>query len=315
MSERYKIIIVTVLICTMGLVLFAAVRKPKPAPTPDTTEKTPEPTITTPEPVTPTYQILPVFKMEDVLKVEEEQRWDGTMTIKTDDKVLSYPYYKQFTQQYTEKLFLITPDQLNFKSERYYHTSIIKSNMPDEGKKTQSTSLEGKTLSLETKNYQIVSHEKIAPKEVVVIKDDYFYLNALNWFYSCLPNAEDSLEIGASYPLKSKDLAKIIFKEHFNEKFCTITGSGVLEEVTQSPSPSVMTARVLINLKIKQMKEDTKFNVELIGLCKISKGKTQSIELELSGPFTIIQPTFSHEGKKISSSTEGTLRIKSKISQ
>ena len=298
-----------------------------PPPAPSETAPTPTP-ITTPETITPTYHILPIFKMNDALNVEEEQRWDGTMMLRSEDSNPSnsessgrtsktYPFYKQCFHNYVEKINLITDDQLSFKSERYYSLSSIKSNMPDTGQTLTRTSLEEKTLALECKNYQVFSCEKLAPKEATIIKDDYSYVNSFNWIYSLLPDAEITLAVGASYPIKNKELGRIIFREHFNEKSCVISGNGVLEEIDKT------TARLLITIKIKQTQTDnTVLTADLIGFCKTSTSLTGQVgqvnsepvlDLEISGPFNITQPAFTSEEKKLSPSVDGVLKIKSKI--
>ncbi|MFH1232096.1 MAG: hypothetical protein V1709_11450 [Planctomycetota bacterium] len=298
-----------------------------PQTTPAPSETTPKPEPTTPQEIKPllgsisqTYHVLPIFKMSDVLNVEEEQKWDGTMTVRGEDMNKTYSFYKQFLQNYTEKISLITDDQLNFKSERYYSLSRIKSNMPDTGRTLIKTSLEGKTIALECKNYQIFSCEKLAPKEATIIGDDYSYVNSFNWIYFLLPEAGTTLAVGASYPIKQKELGRIIFKEHFNEKSCVISGNGVLEEVTNPPDlgqagvKTDKTARLLITLKITQTKTDnTIFTADLIGFCKISVNSEPALDLEISGPFNITQTNLTSEDKKISSSADGVLKIKSRI--
>ncbi|MEW6027403.1 MAG: hypothetical protein AB1599_08945, partial [Planctomycetota bacterium] len=240
-----------------------------------------------------------------------EQKWDGTVVVKTDDKPQSYPYSKTISHRYTEKIALITSDQLNFESERTYLSSLVKSNMPDEGKKAMTTSLEDKTLVLECKNYQVVSCTKTAPKDATVIKDDYGYVNAFNWFYACLPGADNALAIGATYPIKNGELARTIFKDRYNDKTCVVIGNGVLEEVAKSRK--TLFPRILINLKVKQKADNTESNVELIGFCKMALSDTPSVEMEIAGPFTITQPAVVQDGKNILSSANGNLRIKTKV--
>jgi hypothetical protein len=284
--------------------------QPEPAPksTPITTETTPSL-----EPITPSYHVLPIFKMNDVLNVEEEQRWDGIMALHGEDLNKTYPFFKQCLQNYTEKINLITSDQLNFKSERYYSLSAIKSNMPDTGRTSTKISLEEKLLGLECKNYQVFSYEKLAPKDTPIIAADYAYVNAFNWVYFMLPDSETTLTIGASYPIKKKELGRIIFREHFNEKSCLINGNGVLEEVTDIKTDKT-SARLLITLKIKQTKPDnTILTADLIGLCKIPINSEPALDLEISGPFNITQNALSPDGKKILSSADGVLKIRSKI--
>ncbi|MFH0887849.1 MAG: hypothetical protein V1871_01415 [Planctomycetota bacterium] len=265
------------------------------------------------EPITPTYHVLPVFKMNDVLNVEEELRWDGTMALRNEDFNKTYPFYKQCLQNYTEKINLIADDQLNLKSERYYSLSTIKSNTPDTGRTLIKTSLEGKTLGLECKNYQISSCEKLAPKDATIISDDYSYVNSFNWIYFLLPSAGTTLEVGASYPIKNTELGRIIFGEHFDEKSCVISGNGLLEEVTDIKTNKT-TARLLITLKIKQTKKDNAvLTVDLIGLCRIPIDSEPALDLEISGPFNITQSSLISEGKKLLSSVDGVLKIKSKI--
>ena len=286
---------------------------PVPAENPPVEKNgSPDPETLPVEIITPTHLVLPIFKMGDELKVDEEQKWDGTVVIRTDGVPQSYSYSKIVAQQYTEKLALITADQINFKSERSYLSSVVKSHMPDEGKKTLVTSLEGKTLALDSKNYQIVAYEKIAPKEANIINDDYSYVNSFNWFYACLPGADAAVAVGASYPIKSNELARVIFKGHYNEKSCVVIGNGVLEEVTKSRK--ILSARMLISVKIKQKVGDTESNVELIGFCKlVSGGDAPSLEMEISGPFTITKSPITQDGKKILSSTSGNLRVKSRV--
>lgn len=283
---------------------------PPPAPSESVSQPTPITPTETLEPITPTYRVLPIFKMNDVLNVEEEQRWNGTMAVRSEDSNKSYQFYKQCLYDYTEKIDLITENQLNFKSERYYSLATIKSNMPDTGRTLIKTSLEGKTLGLECKNYQIASCEKLAPKDAAIISDDYSYVNSFNWVYFLLPDAGTALEVGASYPIKNEELGRIIFREHLNEKSCIIGGNGVLEEVTADKTA----ARLLITLKIKQTKTDnTVLTVDLIGLCKVSIDSEPALDLEISGPFNITQPSLTSEGKKLLSSADGVLKIKSKI--
>jgi hypothetical protein len=262
--------------------------------------------------ITPTHYVLPIFKMGDELMVDEEQKWDGTVMIKTGDRLQSYPYSKVISQQYTERFSLITADQLNFKSERIYLLSAVKSHMPDEGKKAQTSSLEGKTLALESKNYRIVSREKTAPKGEDIINDDYSYVNSFNWFYACLPGADTPVTMGSAYPIKGSELAKLIFKEQYDEKSCVVIGTGVLEEVAKSRK--VLSTRILINLKIKQKTKDLESGIELIGFCRLVSGSdAPSLELEISGPFAFNQESAIHDDQKILSSTSGNLRIKSKV--
>jgi hypothetical protein len=284
----------------------------RPSGPPAKNSDSPDPENLPVEIITPTHQVLPIFKMGDELKVDEEQKWDGTVIIRTDGVPQSYPYSKVVSLQYTEKLALITADQLNFKSERSYLSSFIKSYMPDDGKKTLAISLEGKTLALESKNYQIIAYEKIAPKEDNIINDDYSYVNSFNWFYACLPGVDSTVAVGASYPIKSDELARVIFKGYYNEKTCVVIGNGVLEEVTKSRK--TLSARMLINVKIKQKVGDTESNVELIGFCKlVSGGDAPSLEMEISGPFTITKSPITQNGKKILLSTSGNLRVKSRV--
>jgi len=262
--------------------------------------------------ITPTHQVLPIFKMGDELKVEEDQKWDGTVIVSTDGNLQSYPYSKVVSQGYTEKFTLITADQLNFKSERNYLSSAIKSYMPDEGKKIISTSLVGKILALESKNYQVVSYEKIAPKEDNIINDDYAYVNSFNWFYACLPGSDNAVAIGSAYPIKGNELAMVIFKGRYDEKSCAVSGNGILEEVVKSKK--TLSARILINVKIRQKIGDTESSVDLIGFCKlVSGGDEPCLEMEISGPFTITQSPITQDEKEILSSTSGNLRIRSKV--
>ncbi|MBI5778269.1 MAG: hypothetical protein HZA49_02280 [Planctomycetes bacterium] len=319
MKKEYKLAVVLLLLFAFGAVLSWAQGKPinqDPAdiatPTPTGKSSNSDPETLPVEIITPTHQVLPIFKMGDELKIEEEQKWDGVVVIRTDETPQSYPYSKVISQQYTEKIALITTDQLSFKSERAYLSSVIKSNMPDDGKKTMTTSLEGKTLALESKNYQIISYEKTAPKEAVIISDDYTYVNSLNWFYTCLPGVENAVAIGSSYPIKSNELARVIFKEYYNEKSCVVIGNGVLEEVIKSRK--TLSSRILINVKIKQKTKDTESSVELIGFCKlVAGGDNPSLELEIAGPFTITKPSVTHDEKKILSSASGNLKIKSRV--
>lgn len=332
MNSKYKIIAVAIhrplgavlfLIVVWAVVLYGCAHVPVVVETPPVTSETaPEPAPVTPieietpppsEPITPTYHVLPIFKMDDVLNVEEELRWDGTMVLRSEDSNKSYQFYKQCLQNYTETINLITDNQLNFKSERYYSLSTIKSNTPDTGRTLIKTSLEGKTLGLECKNYQISSCEKLAPKDASIISNDYSYVNSFNWVYFLLPDAGTTLEVGASYPIKNTKLGRIIFREHFDEKSCVISGNGLLEEVTDIETGKT-TARLLITLKIKQTKTDnTVLTIDLIGLCKIPINSEPALDLEISGPFNITQPSLISEGKKLLSSADGVLKIKSKI--
>ncbi|HLD35747.1 MAG TPA: hypothetical protein VJC37_03420 [Planctomycetota bacterium] len=331
MRKEYKLIAVLLLVAVFGIMSFyptigriIAEDKSAPQAVPDDSiavpaEKPPVQNsgITDPETlpveiITPTHQVLPIFKMGDELNVNEELKWDGTVIVRTDGVPQSYPYSKVISQHYAEKLALITADQLNFKSERNYLSAFIKSHMPDEGKKTMTISLEGKTLALESRNYQVVAYEKIAPKESNIINDDYAYVNAFNWFYACLPDADASVAIGASYPIKSNELAQVIFKGQYNEKSCVVIGNGVLEEVVKSKK--TLSARMVINVKIKQKVADTESSVELIGFCKLVSGSDDSsLEMEISGPFNITKSPVIQGEKTILSSTSGNLRIKSKV--
>lgn len=319
MKKEYQLAMILLLVFAFGAILSWAQEKPAtqdppdivtPAPTEKSSNSDPE---TLPvEIITPTHQVLPIFKMGDELKIEEEQKWDGTVVIRADEMPQSYPYSKVISQQYTERIALITTDQLSFKSERTYLLSAIKSNMPGDGKKAMTTSLEGKTLALESKNYQVASYEKIAPKEDIIISDDYPYINSFNWFYACLPGADNAIAIGSSYTIKSNELAKVIFKERYNEKTCVVIGNGVLEEMTRARK--TLSARILINVKIKQKVNDTESTVELIGFCKlVAGGDTPSLELEITGPFTITKAPITQDGKKILSSANGNLKIKSRV--
>lgn len=318
-NSKYKIIAVLFLtaVCAAGLCCRShieplPVSEEKSAPETPPAEITTEPTAVTPtEPVTPTYNVLPVFKLNDALDVEEEIKWDGAMTLREEDsdKTKTYPFYKQYLHNYTEKINLISDDQLHFQSERYYTLSSIKSNMPDTGRTLTKTSLENKTLALASKNYQICSCEKIAPKKETIISDDYAYVNAFNWVYFLLPEAGTVLEVGASYQVKGKELGKIIFREYFDDKSCVISGTGVLEEVTDKS-----TARLLITLKIKQTEtDDTVLTADLIGFCKIPINSEPALDLEISGPFNMTLSSLTPEGKKLLSSADGILKIKSKI--
>jgi hypothetical protein len=187
--------------------------------------------------------------------------------------------------------------------------------MPDVGKKITNTSLEGKTIALETRNYRIISYEKIAPKEAIIISDDYSYLNSFNWFYPILPSAETPISQGTVYPVKQKDLARVIFKEHFDEKTCLVKGEVVCEEIAFSPEQE-LSARLLVTIKIQQQRKDnTMFSADLIGFAKTSVGTSAEVELEISGPFTLSHPIIIRDEKKIASSATGVLTVKSKLTK
>ncbi|MBI4712563.1 MAG: hypothetical protein HY762_04585 [Planctomycetes bacterium] len=147
------------------------------------------------------------------------------------------------------------------------------------------------------------------------------YIKPVNWFYPLLP--AEPLTVGATYDIKNKELARILFADQYDEKLCEVSGTGTLEEIVSAEKLNC--ARVLLNLKATRNDpaNNTAYTVELDGTYLVSlpgQGAERLVDLNLTGSFLFEQSRSVKTSKKkdepeqkVEVSTTGGITIKLKI--
>ncbi|MFA5794589.1 MAG: hypothetical protein WC980_05920 [Candidatus Brocadiia bacterium] len=319
-----KALLITVLLA-IGFAAWSfqdAVPADKAAEAPKTAENTPisptaiAPAVTpeNPAPVAPTpmYQLRPLFDINKIIVAEEEQKWDGIHTINPGDKPETYPFLRHNKYNFTEHILMMSGDHRSIHSQRTYTFSRLKTNTPGEGRKDESISLEGRTLRLETMDSHITKMEKIAPKDGVIITEDYDYVSALTWFYLLLP--QEPLTIGETYELNSQKVAEIFFRNSYDEKLCKAVGSGTLESKMDYEGVPCLKTTISLKLTRDDPVNNTTIEIELAGAYIVSIEQKVIVDLDLSGSFVINNTAqAANSKKKVAVKTEGNIITKLKL--
>lgn len=320
------LVILSMVINVIGAEEPKPVAPPAPMPTPAPAPVAPAPAPAPQPAAVVRYPLLPAFKTADIITVEEEQKWEGNYTIKTTDpsvitKSQTYPYWKQYRHQYKDLILLVSDDKRSFHNKREYIISERKANVPGQEVKTEKISLEGKTIRIESKDFEVTATEKLAPQDSIIIEVDNNYIKPVNWFYPLLP--AEPLTIGATYEINNKELARILFADQYDDKLCEVSGTGTLEEIVNAEKLNC--ARVLLNLKATRNDpaNNTAYTVELDGTYLVSlpgQGAERLVDLSLTGSFSFEQSrsvkTSKKKGEpeqKVEVSTTGGITIKLKV--
>ncbi|MFH1227120.1 MAG: hypothetical protein V1701_04345 [Planctomycetota bacterium] len=279
----------------VGLMVWSAPDAVNPAETAKPAVNAPvSPTDTAP--ITSTYLLRPLFDINKIIAVEEEQQWEGTHTINPGEKPETYPFLRHTKHNYTEHILMMAGDHRSIHSQRTYTYSHLRTNIPGEGRKDQVVSLQDRTLRLEAMDYHIVKIDKIAPKDGVIIAEDYDYVSALNWFYLLLP--QEPLAVGQTYPLNSQKVAEIFFRNSYNEKLCKAVGSGTLESKIEYEGLPCLKTTLSLKLTRDDPSDNTVIEYEFSGNYIVSLEKKVIADLELSGSFVLNHTTQAANGKK-----------------
>lgn len=256
------------------------------------------------------YRLSPQLNINNEFTVEEEQKWDGNTTITTKDKIHQSAFLKSTHHKYTEKIVGIGQA---IKSKRTYTLSRVKSILPQEGIKRETTSLERKTLMLETVNHQIKVLENLTKENPTILKDDLPYITPLIEFKGVLPKT--MVKEGDTWTIGTRDLGRMIFKNNYDEKKCLIKGEGVFKEIVNYPDgdPGAPCAKILLQLMISHDGTETASILEtnLDGICFCSLETGLILFLELRGQFTLKRER--KQDDLITVVTSGNITIRKKL--
>lgn len=264
-----------------------------------------------PTPLPDLYRLSPQLNIGDEFTVAEEQKLDGTIVITTEEAKHTFPYFKSTYHEYTEK---IMETGQSIKSKRTYSLSRDKSILPQEGIKNETTSLEGKTLMLETTNHQIKILENLTKENPTVLKKHLPYITSLIEFKGLLPKT--MVREGATWTIDTPDLGRVIFKDDYDAEKCSVKGKGVFEKIVNYPEGAQGTPCARISLELSVSHEGTEtvpsLETNLAGTCFCSLENGMILFLELGGNFTLKKDIQGDETIQVITSGDITIRKKIK---
>lgn len=270
---------------------------------------------TPPDPPTPqekTYQLTGTLKEGDKFNVSQTQKWEGKLIIKID-REQKYPFLKSIQNTYTEIISSVKETTVN--SERTYTLSRIKINIPttipENGIKDEATSLQGKQVALEMKDNQITATKVLVKQNNIVLKEDLPYITAFTEYNNLLPNT--SVKPGDSWKITNAELGKVVFKEDYDGKLCSVEGKAILDEITTYQELNV--ARIFINLKATRKQTETApaLSVDLKGTCYYALDKNVMISVQLKGPFTLDKEIKLDDKSLVTLKATGEVTISSQV--
>jgi len=242
--------------------------------------------LTQPVPQEKTYQLTASLKEGNKFEISQVQKWEGKLIIKTELEQ-KYPFLKSIQNNYSEVILSAKEGTIN--SERTYTLSRIKINIPttipEKGIKDEATSLQGKQLALEIKDNQLTATKILAKQNNVVLKNDLPYVTSFTEYNLLLPQAP--VKPGDSWQITNAELGKVVFKEDYDEKLCSVEGKATLDAITTYKD--LNSARVFVNLKITHKANETTpaLSVELKGTYYYALDKNVITSLDLKGQFTL----------------------------
>jgi len=230
------------------------------------------------------YHLTPELKVGQRFNVQQTMKWDGMAVIKTDDKSTEkQSFMNQIQHQYTEEIKEVDK---TIKSIRSYNVSRKKVNSVGEGIKTEATSLEGKTLKLETvNNLTKLEETKEEPKDKtteeknIILEKDKVYLTALTECGIILPTV---VKIGDEWKL-GNDIAQVVFKENYDKDLCTAKGEARLEEIVEYRDTRCAKISFHATLKHSGTEATPVFQAEIDGLIYFALTNSMILSVELSG--------------------------------
>lgn len=228
------------------------------------------------------YRLVPELKPQQKFNVQQEIKWDGTSVINVDSEKIQQSFMYQTRHQYTEE---ITEVGEKIKSTRSYKLSQKKFNSVAEGIKTEPTSLEGKTLKLETVN-QLVTVEESAQKtpdeKSLILDKDKIYLTSLTECAVFLP--ETVVKIGDEWDIKN-NVGKVVFKSS-GEDSSSAEGKGKFKEIVEYKN--ILCAKIDFNVTLKNSEagKAPSFQSELDGVIYFSLDNVMIIGAEINGSFS-----------------------------
>lgn len=262
-----------------------------------------------PAPQPELYRLSPQINVDDKFTVEEEQKLDGTIVITTEEDTHKFPFLKSTRHRYTERIMEM--GQV-IKSRRIYSLSKVKSNLPEEGIKNETTSLEGKTLILETTDHQTKILENLTKENPTVLKEHLQYITSLMELKGLLPKT--MVKEGDTWAVDASDLARDIFKADYDEKKCSVEGEGLFEKIVNYPEgePGVSCAKISVKLFVVHEGSETAPSLEtnLEGTCFCSLENGLILFLELNGQFTLKKDLQGDETAQVIISGDITVRKK-----
>jgi hypothetical protein len=219
------------------------------------------------------------------------QKWEGNLTIKTTEQTQKYHLLKSIQNKYTEEVRSV--DETTINAERTYTLSWIKLNIPsidpEKGIKDEATSLQGKKIALEIKNNQITATKVLTKEKNVILKEDLPYVTAFTEYNQLLPRTllKQLVKQGDSWTITNAEFGKVVFKEDYDEKLCSVEGKATLDEITTYQG--LTSAKISISLKIAHNGNEITpaLSVGLKGVCYYALDKNVITSVELKGPFTL----------------------------
>ncbi|MEK7448488.1 MAG: hypothetical protein AAB019_03285 [Planctomycetota bacterium] len=253
----------------------------------------------------PVYQLQPVLKEGNKFAVAEEQKWDGDMVIAVGDKAQRFPFLTLIKHEYTEEIMSV---QDGLKVKREYTLSQKKTNLPNEGTKTEPISFHKKAMILEIKNGEIKVLENLSRKEGDVLTQDLAQLTCPGDFNAILPTK--TVTVGEQWDINSELFMRTALKNYYQKELCRMSGSAQLARIIESQGMHCAEILVKINLVKNADKDSPAFDVALNGFCYFALDYGYILTLELTGPFKMNGRRISELNEIVETTVAGSLTVK-----
>lgn len=250
-----------------------------------------------------TYQLVTALKEGDKFDVSQSQKWEGNLAIEaTAIGRSSNVFSKSIQNIYIEVIGPVTKTAI--KSERTYTQSWLNSAIvtlePEKGTKNEATSLQGKTIALETKDNQTTITKILNKENNVVLKEDLPYVTALTEYNNLLPPS--AVKVGDTWQITDAQFGKVIFKEDYEEELCAVEGKATLAELTTYQGLKSAKISIILIATHKQTETAPELSVDLKGSCYYALDKKVIISVDLKGAFTL--------DKEVTLPNQSTVKIK-----